>query len=228
MKKEYLWSSVELAEGGIDHAGIDEIRVQKSYLYFKHFCDVVVSFCFFLLLLPIYIVIAVLVKADSDGPILYQGVRSGLDGKPFKILKFRTMVPDAESCGGLSTAKDDPRITRVGRYLRRLKLDELPQLINVMRGDMSIVGPRPEMPKYTAEYVGNERLILSIRPGITDFSSIEFSQLGDFLGSQNADMVYEEQVKPIKNNLRVRYVCSMSFSTDISLILRTLLKVATH
>ena len=169
--------------------------------------------------------IAVLVKLDSDGPVFYRGVRTGLRGRPFQVFKFRTMVLSAERLGGLSTAKDDPRITGVGKLLRRFKLDELPQLINVLKGEMSVVGPRPEMPEYTRLYTGEEEIILTVRPGITDYASLEFIHLGDILGSEAPDRVYEQQVRPIKNALRVKYVKEQSFWGDILIILKTLVKL---
>jgi len=132
------------------------------------------------------------------------------------------MTPDAEQLGGGSTAKDDRRITRVGRFLRRYKLDELPQLLNVLKGDMSIVGPRPELSQYTQLYMGDELLILHVRPGITDHASLEFIRLGEILGNDAPDAVYEEKVRPLKNALRVKYVREQSFWGDIAIIVRTL------
>ncbi|MBI4423373.1 MAG: sugar transferase [Elusimicrobia bacterium] len=178
------------------------------------------------LLWPLLLAIAVLVVVDSPGPVFHRGMRSGRHGKPFRIYKFRTMAHGAESRGGLSTAKDDPRITRAGRFLRRFKLDELPQLLNVLTGEMSLVGPRPEMPEYTRLYAGEESLILTVRPGITDYSSLEFIHLGDLLGNDQPDRVYEEKVRPVKNALRVKYVRERSFLGDLWIILRTLGRLA--
>lgn len=175
-----------------------------------------------IVLSPVLLVIALLVAITSRGPIFYRGVRAGRGGVPFRIFKFRTMVVNAEHIGGGSTGKDDPRITGFGRFLRRNKLDELPQLFNVSFGDMSLVGPRPELLQYTNQYQGDERLILSVRPGITDLASIEFIQLGDVLGNTDPDRVYEEVVKPRKNSLRVRYVREQSFIGDLSILMRTL------
>ena len=122
------------------------------------------------ILAPLFLLIAVLIKLDSRGAVFYRGVRIGRYGRPFKIFKFRTMRPDAEHVGTNVTAHRDPRITRVGRWLRPAKLDELPQLINVLKGEMSIVGPRPEVEEHTAAYSPEERIILSVRPGITDYA----------------------------------------------------------
>jgi lipopolysaccharide/colanic/teichoic acid biosynthesis glycosyltransferase len=191
----------------------------------KRLFDLAVAIPSLVLLSPVLLVIGVLVKVDSRGPVLYRGVRSGRHGRPFRILKFRTMRPDAERVGGGSTAKNDGRVTRIGRVLRRFKLDELPQLVNVVVGDMSLVGPRPELPQYTREYSGDERLILTVRPGITDYASLEFSQLGEVLGNDDPDSVYETRVKPVKNALRVKYVRERSFLKDLRILARTLLTV---
>jgi lipopolysaccharide/colanic/teichoic acid biosynthesis glycosyltransferase len=191
----------------------------------KRFFDVMFAFVGLLILFPLLVIIALLVKSDSPGPILYRGVRTGWRGRPFRIFKFRTMVVDAEHLGGGSTAKDDRRITRIGRFLRKNKLDELPQLVNVLKGEMSIVGPRPELQRYTSLYSGDELLILSVRPGITDYASIEFARLGEVLGNEAPDQVYEEQVRPRKNALRVKYVKEQTYWGDIVIIFRTLAKV---
>jgi lipopolysaccharide/colanic/teichoic acid biosynthesis glycosyltransferase len=177
------------------------------------------------LLTPLLLLLALLIKLDSSGPVFYRGLRAGWHGQPFRIFKFRTMVPDAERLGGGSTAKNDPRVTRIGRLLRRYKLDELPQLLNVIRGDMSLVGPRPELPQYAALYAGDEKLILTVRPGITDNASIEFIHLGNLLGDEDADLIYETQIRPRKNALRVQYVKTQSIAGDLHLIWRTLVRL---
>ena len=192
----------------------------------KRIFDVLCALLGVIFLSPIFILIAFLIKLDSRGPVFYRGIRTGIDGLFFRIFKFRTMVPDAERQGGFSTAKDDQRVTRVGKFLRRRKLDELPQLINVLNGAMSIVGPRPEVPAYTRLYRGEEELILKVRPGITDFSSIEFIQLGELLGNDDPDQVYEQKVRPIKNALRVKYVKERNFWLDLSIIFKTLGRLA--
>lgn len=135
------------------------------------------------------------------------------------------MVQDAERLGGPSTGMEDPRITRLGRYLRKCKLDELPQLLNVLRGEMSIVGPRPEVPEYTRLYEGDEKLILTVLPGITDYASLQFIHLDEILGSKEPDRVYEEQVRPVKNALRVKYVKEWAFWKDIVIVGKTLVKL---
>lgn len=176
---------------------------------------------------PVLAGTALAVKLESSGPVFYRGIRTGLHGRPFRIFKFRTMVVDAERLGGPSTGRDDPRLTRIGRFLRRHKLDELPQLLNVLVGDMSIVGPRPEVPEYTKLYSGEELLILKVRPGITDLASIEFSQMDDILGSDDPDRVYFEKVRPLKNALRVRYVKERSLTGDLLIIVRTAARLLT-
>ena len=180
------------------------------------------------ILSPLLLVIACAVRCDARGPVFYRGVRTGLNGIPFRIIKFRTMVPDAESLGGKVTARDDARVTRVGRVLRRYKLDELPQLINVIKGDMSVVGPRPEVSEYTALYTDEEHVILSVRPGITDYASIELVQLGEVVGSDTKDGAFEDRVRKVlevKNALRVKYVREQTLIGDIKLILLTLRKL---
>jgi lipopolysaccharide/colanic/teichoic acid biosynthesis glycosyltransferase len=188
----------------------------------KRFFDLVLAAWGITILGPVLVVIAVLVKLDSPGPVFYRGVRTGLHGRPFRIFKFRTMVVNAEQLGGGSTGKDDPRVTRLGRTLRRYKLDELPQLLNVLTGQMSLVGPRPELPQYTHLYTNEEQLILTVRPGITDYASLEFINLGDILGNDAPDTVYEEQVRPVKNALRIKYVKEQSLPGDLIIIARTL------
>jgi lipopolysaccharide/colanic/teichoic acid biosynthesis glycosyltransferase len=188
----------------------------------KYAFDAIVAAVGLALLSPALLTIALFIRADSAGPIFYRGVRTGLHGRPLRIYKFRTMVADAERLGGGSTAKDDRRVTRVGRFLRAHKLDELPQLINVLRGEMSLVGPRPELPQYTRQYSGEELTILSVRPGITDYASLEFIRLGELLGNDDPDGVYEEQVRPIKNALRIKYVKERSFFGDLKLVGATL------
>ncbi len=192
----------------------------------KRTFDLVASSTALVLLSPLLLVIAVIVKLDSPGPVFYRGIRAGRGNVPFRILKFRTMVPDAEQKGGPATAKGDSRITRSGTFLRRYKLDELPQFINVLRGQMSIVGPRAEVLKYTRLYAGDELLILTVRPGITDYASIKFVHLEDVLGNQDVDRIYEEKVWPVKNALRVHYVRTRCFRGDLAIIFLTLFRLA--
>lgn len=191
----------------------------------KRIIDLVLSSLGILSLAPLLIIITSLIKFSSPGSIFYLGVRSGQNGVPFKIFKFRTMVVNAEHIGGGTTALNDPRITKIGKYLREYKLDELPQLFNVLRGEMSLVGPRPELLHYTQQYTECERVILSVRPGITDLSSIEFVSLDKLVGSNNADAVYEKKVLKRKNELRIKYVENQSFWLDMKIIFMTIQRI---
>jgi len=174
------------------------------------------------MLAPALLVIAVAVRVSSQGPALYRGVRVGRFGKAFKILKFRTMVVDAEKLGGPSTADGDQRITRVGRFLRAFKLDELPQLLNVLIGDMSIVGPRPEVQKYVDLYTTEETAILRLRPGITDWASIWNSDEGAVLaGCSDPDRAYEELIRPTKLRLQLKYASECSLFVDLRILVAT-------
>lgn len=184
--------------------------------------DVVTAAAGLTLLSPLLLTIAALIKLDSTGPIFYRGVRTGRYGHPFHIYKFRTMVVDAEFKGGPSTALNDPRLTRLGPTLRKYKLDELPQLINVLRGEMSIVGPRPQVERYTSLYTDEENVILSVAPGLTDYASVEFIDLDRRLGNENVDEKYLRDIEPQKNLLRIKYVRDQSLSTDVRIVGRTI------
>jgi len=167
--------------------------------------------------------VAILIKLDSPGPVLYKGTRAGKDGKSFKMLKFRTMVVNADRIGGSSTPDDDPRITRVGQFLRKYKLDELPQLINVFKGDMSLVGPRPEVQHYVDMFTEEEKAILSVRPGITDWASLWNPDEGAILaGAEDPEQAYMELIRPTKLRLQLKYVRERSFGVDLQIILKTI------
>lgn len=190
----------------------------------KRSLDLVVSAAGLVLLSPVFLVIGLLIKFDSKGPVFYRGMRVGLYGKPFRMWKFRTMYVNTESLG-TTTGKDDPRVTRAGRPLRKYKIDELPQLINVFRGDMSIVGPRPEVEEHTSEYAGDEQLILTVRPGITDYASIRLHNLSELVGSEAPHRVYVEKIRAEKNRLRVAYVKQQSFKEDLKILFQTLARL---
>ena len=194
----------------------------KCSLDLKRLFDIIACFIALPFLLPFFAVIAIIIKLNSPGPAFYRGWRTGLGGKPFRIFKFRTMVVNSEELGGGTTALNDPRIFRFGSFLRKYKLDEFAQIFNVLKGEMSLVGPRPELPQYTNQYKGEELLILQVRPGITDYSSIEFSSLDKIVGSENADRVFEERILTRKNQLRIKYVKERTFFRDIGLILRSI------
>jgi len=187
----------------------------------KRSVDLLFSAVGLILISPMLLLIALVIKVDSPGPVFYRGVRSGRYGKPFRIWKFRTMLVGSESLGG-TTAKDDPRVTRVGKFLRRCKFDELPQLMNVLTGDMSLVGPRPELEEHTAAYEGEEKLILSVRPGITDYASVQFRNLNELIGSEEPHRVFIEKFRPEKNRLRVAYVKQQSLGEDMKILFKTL------
>jgi lipopolysaccharide/colanic/teichoic acid biosynthesis glycosyltransferase len=192
----------------------------------KRLFDIVCSSLGVILLSPVIIVIAAIILIEDRFPVFYRGVRVGRYGKLFRIYKYRSMVRNAESVGGDSTADDDPRITRIGKFLRKYKLDELPQLINVLKGDMSIVGPRPEIKKYVDQYNEEEKQILTVRPGITDWASIWNADEGALLaGAKDPDRAYEELIRPTKLKLQLKYVRERSFFTDMKIIFLTMLAV---
>lgn len=172
------------------------------------------------------VAIAAIIKVGSPGPVLYRGRRVGRYGAPFSMLKFRTMVVDAERLGGPSTTGDDPRITTIGRFLRRYKLDELPQLLNVLNGTMSLVGPRPEVQQYVDMYTAEEQPILNVRPGITDFASLWNSDEGAVLaGHPDPEKAYLTLIRPTKLRLQLRYVREQSVMTDLRILAATLATV---
>jgi len=192
----------------------------------KQMFDLFISFVGLLILSPVLIFISLLIKVDSKGPVFYRGLRAGKNRIPFRIYKFRTMVVNAEKIGGSSTSDDDSRITRIGRFLRKLKLDELPQLINILEGDMSFVGPRPEVYYYANMFKDEEKKILSVKPGITDWASIWNSDEGAILkGSTDPEKTYMEKIRPTKIKLQLKYVRNNSFFSDIHIILETVKKV---
>lgn len=189
----------------------------------KRGSDLVLAAGGLLAVAPVLLLIAALVRLEDGGPVFYRGIRVGRHGRPFRIFKFRTMVVNAERLGGPSTAADDPRITRIGRVLRKHKLDELPQLLNVLAGDMSFVGPRPEVEQYVQLFAAEEMAILSVRPGITDWASLWNPDEGAVLaGSPDPERTYLEKIRPEKIRLQLEYVRRRSFWTDLSIIIETL------
>ena len=195
------------------------------YKIHKKIFDLYLSLILIVLFSPLFFIIALLIKQDSCGPVFYKGERIGKNGVPFRMYKFRTMVPDADQKGGPSTAIGDPRMTRIGRFLRKTKLDELPQLINILLGQMSFVGPRPQVKKYTDLYSEREKTILSVRPGLTDFASLHFFDMDAHLGSVEVDKKYAEEVEPKKNLLRLKYVNTKSIKTDLYILSKTLARI---
>ena len=189
--------------------------------FVKRGLDICISGGAILILWPFYLIVGALIAAEDGLPVLYRAERGGYRGKTFRICKFRTMVKNADRIGGGTTSLHDPRITKVGNFLRKTKLDEIPQLFQVFLGEMSLVGPRPELLQYVKQYSGEELDILQVRPGITDYSSVEFINLDEIVGEQNADEMYEKYVLKKKNALRVRYAHTVSLKTDVYILIKT-------
>lgn len=189
----------------------------------KRIFDILFSSIGLILISPILLVISIIIKITSEGPILFKQVRVGKDNKDFKILKFRTMIVDADKKGLKITVKDDPRITKIGKLLRKTKLDELPQLFNVLLGDMSFVGPRPEVRKYVDLYTEEQKQVLSVRPGITDLASIKYRNENELLDqSTNPEDTYINEIMPSKLKINLDYVKNINLVNDIKLILLTI------
>lgn len=184
--------------------------------------DIIAAGAGLLLLSPLLLVVALWVKLDSPGPVFYRALRVGRGGTPFRLFKFRSMVVDADRRGPGITTADDARVTNSGRWLRRTKVDELPQLLNVLRGEMSLVGPRPEDPRYVALYTPEQRRVLDYRPGITSAASLAYRHEEQLLSGPDWEQVYREQVLPAKLAIDLAYLEQRSLPTDIRLILRTL------
>ena len=188
---------------------------------FKRCLDFSIALIAIIMLSPIILLFTLAVLIDDGFPIFYTPLRGGYKGKPFKIIKYRTMVRDADKIGGGTTALNDPRITKVGSFLRKVKADEIVQIFNVLTGTMSFVGPRPELLQYTEQYTEEESVILNVRPGITDYSSLEFIHLDEIVGGENADEMYEKYVLKRKNQLRIKYAEDVSLKTDFIILLKT-------
>lgn len=193
----------------------------------KRLFDLTTSGLALVFLSPFLVLVAMTIKISDWGPVFYRGERVGFGLKSFRIFKFRSMVMNADSTGVNSTAEDDPRITGVGKWLRGRKLDELPQLINVFFGDMSLVGPRPEVGQAVARYNKQQKKVFSVRPGMTDFASIRFRNEGDILkGSKDPDKAYREKIFPEKMRLQLSYLKKPSLFKDIRIILATVWSLA--
>jgi lipopolysaccharide/colanic/teichoic acid biosynthesis glycosyltransferase len=195
----------------------------------KRVTDIILALVGLTIAAPVLAYVAVRIKLEDGGPIFYRGVRVGRGGTHFRMFKLRTMVVNADKVGGPSAADGDPRITRIGSWMRRHKVDELPQFINVLIGDMSFVGPRPEVPFYTDMYSEGEKAILSVRPGITDFATLWNSNEGEVLArSTDPERTYREEIRPTKIRLQLEYVKRQSFWTDLSIIWQTVAAVLTQ
>lgn len=191
----------------------------------KRIFDITLSLLGLILLLPFMLIIAILIKIDSKGSVFFKQVRVTRNGREFKIFKYRTMRVGSDKYSQITVGKDD-RITKIGLFLRKYKLDEIPQLINVFIGDMSLVGPRPEVPKYVALYTEEQREILKVRAGITDYASIEFSNENDILADEaDPEKAYIEKIMPRKIELNKKYLSEISVITDIKIILLTIKKI---
>ena len=191
----------------------------------KRVIDIVLSGIMLLIISPFFLIITIAIAAQDGFPVFYRADRGGYRNKPFKICKYRSMVKNADKIGGGTTALNDPRITKVGNFLRKTKLDEIPQIGQVFIGKMSFIGPRPELLQYVNQYKGEELDILQVRPGITDYSSVEFINLDEIVGGDNADEMYEKYVLKKKNELRVKYAHTVSFKTDFTIFFRTVFAV---
>ncbi len=194
----------------------------------KRISDGVIAALGLLIVSPLFLLIAPIIKLDSPGPVFYRAERIGKDGVPFRLYKFRSMVADADRRGPGITAAGDCRVTRVGVFLRRTKLDELPQLINVLRGEMSLVGPRPEDPRYVALYTPEQRRVLAARPGITSPASLHYRNESAVLSGNDWERVYIETVMPHKLAIELAYLSHRSFFTDLKVIFLTLWAVVAH
>lgn len=188
----------------------------------KRCIDLMMAVVLLVVLAPVFMAIAAFIRLDGTGPVFYRSVRVGRHGKLFRMFKFRTMVAGADKAGGLSAADNDPRITPIGGFLRKHKLDELPQLLNVFAGEMSFVGPRPEVLHYVAMFTEEEKEILSVRPGMTDWASLWNADEGAVLAeSADPERTYAEKIRPQKLKLQLKYVRERSLSIDLRILLKT-------
>ena len=191
----------------------------------KRIFDIILSLFGLIILLPFMLIIAIFIKLDSKGPVFFKQLRVTKNGREFKIFKYRTMRVGSDKYSQITVGKDD-RITKIGSFLRKYKLDEIPQLINVLIGDMSLVGPRPEVPKYVALYTDEQKEILKVRAGITDYASIEFSNENNLLAlEEDPEKAYIEKVMPRKIELNKKYLSEISILTDVKIILLTIKKI---
>lgn len=196
------------------------------YRFIKRTIDLTFAFVFLIFCFPILCLISLLIKVDSfRDPILYKGIRTSNRHDTFFLYKFRTMIPHEEVIGDHSTAFNDKRLTDIGKFLRKFKLDELPQFYNVLIGEMSLIGPRPQVTYYTSKYENEYLKILDVKPGITDLASIYFIDMDSTLGTEKVNKKYEAEIEPLKNELRLAYVTNMSLKLDFYIFLLTLLKI---
>lgn len=206
-----------------------KLNNKKFSLFFKRLFDILISLIVIILILIPIGIIAIAIKLDSKGPVFYKQERLGKDKKPFYIIKFRTMRVGADKNLDNLTVKNDPRITRVGGFLRKWKIDELPQFFNVLFGHMSLVGPRPETPKMVGLYDNYYDVIFAVRPGITDYASIEFRNESEYYNSiEDSEKIYLEKILPIKIDLKLKYIENLSIKNDILILLNTAKTIITE
>ncbi len=192
----------------------------------KRTYDIIFSFLGLIVLIPVFIIISIVIIFDTKGGVFYLQKRVGKNNRDFTLLKFRTMRVDSASDSLLTIGEDDSRITHSGAFLRRYKLDELPQLFNILKGDMSIVGPRPEVRKYVDMYNQRQKQVLTVRPGLTDYASLKYINESEVLAKyDNPEKAYVEVIMPEKLNLNLKYIKEKSFVTDLRIIFKTLAKI---
>ena len=195
----------------------------------KRLFDLMITIPMLLLVSPFFLIIALLIKLGSKGPVFYMQTRVGINSRDFKIFKFRTMQMNADKAGLLTVGGRDPRVTPIGYFLRKYKLDELPQLLNVLFGSLSLVGPRPEVRKYVDLYNAAQQNVLSVKPGITDYASIEYSEENELLAKSNdPERTYIDEIMPAKLLLNQKYIAEKSLTTDIKIIWLTFKKIISH
>ena len=192
----------------------------------KRLFDIIFSLIVLFTLLPVFIVVAVLIGVDSKGGIFFKQIRVGKNNVDFSLFKFRTMTVGSDKKGQITIGNNDGRITKVGSLLRKYKLDEFPQLINILNGEMSIVGPRPEVRKYVELYTKEQLNVLSVKPGLTDYASLEYINESEILGnSEDPNQTYIDEIMPLKLKLNLKYISKISFITDLSLIFKTIIRI---
>ncbi len=192
------------------------------YFIIKRFLDILISLIAIILFSPIFVAISLVVLITSGSPVFFCQERMGKNWEPFKIIKFRTMINDADKFGPGITRADDKRVTRFGKVLRKFKLDELPQFLNVLAGNMSLIGPRPELSKYVNYYKDDYLSILKLKPGITDYAAIKFKDEENLIVGEDQESVYVKKILPSKILLYKKYIDEISFSTDIKILFNTL------
>lgn len=200
----------------------EQLNNKKVSLFFKRFFDIIISLIVLIIIAIPMLVIGLAIKVDSKGPVFYKQERLTKNKKPFYIIKFRTMMVGADKNLDNLTVKNDPRITKTGEFLRKWKIDELPQFINVLLGHMSLVGPRPETPKMVDLYPNYYDVIFAVRPGITDYASIEFRNESEYYNSiEDSEKIYLEKILPIKIDLKLKYIENLSIKTDLEILFKT-------